>query len=238
MTVERVIEFEGQEIHYLLERKRVKNLNLRINRDGSVYVSANRLVSIERIDNFVARKGRFILKAQKRFREIASKESFPKQYVNGELFSLLGREISLKVEQRAREGVSYDGVYLRLCVKYPDDFAKKQRMLKRYLDEQCRILFGEILLEVYPLFQKYGVPMPELRIREMKTQWGSCLTKKGIITLNKRLLAFPRPVIEYVAVHEFCHFIHPNHSKGFYALLAVMMPDWKERKACLERRGV
>ena len=116
MTVERVIEFEGQEIHYLLERKRVKNLNLRINRDGSVYVSANRLVSIERIDNFVARKGRFILKAQKRFREIASKESFPKQYVNGELFSLLGREISLKVEQRAREGVSYDGgVFAAVC---------------------------------------------------------------------------------------------------------------------------
>ena len=238
MTAERIIEFEGQKIHYLLERKRVKNLNLRINRDGSVYVSANRLVSIERIDNFVTRKGGFILKAQKRFREIASKESLPKQYVSGELFSLLGREISLKVEQSAREGVSYDGGYLRLYVKESDDFAKKQRMIKRYQDEQCRILFGEILLEVYPLFQKYGVPMPELRIREMKTQWGSCLTKKGIITLNKRLLAFPRPVIEYVVVHEFCHFIHPNHSKSFYALLAVMMPDWKERKACLERRGV
>jgi len=33
-----------------------------------------------------------------------------------------------------------------------------------------------------------------------------------------------------VVYHEFCHFLHPDHSKKFYACLSKFVPDWKERK--------
>jgi predicted metal-dependent hydrolase len=69
----------------------------------------------------------------------------------------------------------------------------------------------------------------------MTSRWGSCQPKRGLITLNKRLLEVPRNCIEYVVMHEFVHFIHPNHSKQFYEFLSVLMPDWKERKAFLEK---
>ena len=61
------------------------------------------------------------------------------------------------------------------------------------------------------------------------------MPRKGIITLNKRLLEAPRYCIEYVVMHEFCHFIHPDHSKHFYAFLTMLMPDWKERKRILDQ---
>ena len=38
-----------------------------------------------------------------------------------------------------------------------------------------------------------------------------------------------------VRKYKFCHFIHPNHSKHFYSFLAMLMPDWKERKTVLDR---
>ena len=82
-------------------------------------------------------------------------------------------------------------------------------------------------------FEKYGVERPQLRIRDMKSRWGTCHVKKGIVTLNKRLLAAPRGAVEYVVLHELCHLIYPDHSKQFYDFLAVMMPDWKERKQLL-----
>ena len=200
-----------------------------------VYVSANPQVPVEKVDDFVVSKGDYIRLAQKRFSDMAQYTPQPKQYVSGETFYLLGKGIRLKVEEDSRNTISSDGIYLRLSIKDPGDFAKKKRMVTRYLDEQCRTVFGEIIAETYPVFQKYGVAMPTLRIRDMETRWGSCLVKKGILTLNKRLLEAPRNCIEYVVMHEFCHFIHPNHSKHFYTFLTMLMPDWKERKTILDR---
>lgn len=235
MAQKRTVVYENNEILYLLEQKQVKNLNLRVHKDCMVYVSANPDIPAEKVDDFVVSKGAYIRSAQRKFREIAQYASQPKQYVSGETFYLLGRGVRLKVEKNVRDRISSDGVYLYLCVKETEDFAKKQKMVTRYLDEQCRCIFGEIILETYPVFQKYGVPMPELRIRNMETRWGSCLAQKGVVTLNKRLLEAPRNCIEYVVMHELCHFIHPNHSKQFYAFLTMLMPDWKQRKEALDK---
>ena len=38
---QRTITIEGQPLEYTLERKPVKNVNLHVRKDGSVYVSAN-----------------------------------------------------------------------------------------------------------------------------------------------------------------------------------------------------
>lgn len=230
----RTISADGNQILYELERKNVKNLNLHIRRDGTVYVSANRLVPVEQVDAFLESKIGFILNARKRFAEQAQYRPQPKQYVSGETFYIQGRGLRLQVVQAAKDQISSDGVHLYLQVRDPMDFEKKKRMVSRFIDQQCRQVFGEIVAEVYPIFQKYGVAMPTLRIRDMETRWGSCLAKKGIITLNKRLLEAPRYCIEYVVTHEFCHFIHPNHSKQYYAFLTMLMPDWRERKKVLD----
>ena len=235
MSQERTVLYENNVIHYLLEQKQVKNINLRIHKDCMVYVSANPDVPAEKVDDFVVSKGAYICSSQRKFREMAQYAPQPKQYVSGETFYLLGRGVRLKVEKNLRDTIFSDGVYLYLSVKDTEDFTKKQRMVTHYLDEQCRTIFAEIISEIYPVFQKYGVSMPTLRIRDMETRWGSCLAKKGVITLNKRLLEAPRDCIEYVVMHEFCHFIHPNHSKHFYSFLAMLMPDWKERKRALDR---
>ena len=84
------------------------------------------------------------------------------------------------------------------------------------------------------LFQKYEIVLPSLIIRNMTSRWGSCQIKRNTITLNSRLIETPRECIEYVIVHEFTHFLYPNHSRKFYDLLAVFMPDWKERKNTME----
>lgn len=230
----RTISSDGNQISYDLERKNVKNLNLHVRRDGSVYVSANKLVPAEQVDAFLESKVSFILNAQKRFQEQAQYKPQPKQYVSGETFYIQGRGLRLQVAQAAKDRIYSDGVHLYLEVKDPMDFEKKKRMVSKFIDQQCRQVFGEIVAEVYPVFQKYGVAIPTLRIRDMETRWGSCLAKKGIITLNKRLLEAPRHCIEYVVIHEFCHFIHPNHSKQYYAFLTMLMPDWRERKKVLD----
>lgn len=230
---QRTITVDGREIAYQLERKRVKNLNLRVRRDGSVYVSAAGFVPQAEIEAFLIQKGQYILRAIDYAAGLERPR--PKRFVSGETFVILGRELCLQVLQGTAEGVSSDGAVLYLRVKDTDDFPRKQRLMAKYLDQRCRAIFTEILEESYPPFQKYGVAMPALRIRDMTSRWGSCLKSKGVVTLSKRLLAAPRGCMEYVVVHELCHLVHPNHSKQFYGLLAAQMPDWRERKAALDK---
>ena len=184
---ERTVCAGEKNIKYILERKQVKNINLRVRPDGSVRVSAGPWVDASQIDDFVLSKAEFILEAMKRFENMAeAEEEFQSE---------------LDKAKVGRESLLADAS-----------------------------VFTEILDEFYPLFVPYGVKKPKLRVRTMKSCWGSCLVNKGIITLNRKMLMKPRECIEYVVVHELCHFIHPNHSKQFYGFMEQFMPDWKERK--------
>lgn len=237
-SIMRSVIVDKGEINYCLERKTVKNLNLRIRKDGNVFVSANNDVPLEEIDEFVRSKSDYVLASVKKFEEMAQCRPQPKQYVSGESFYVQGRALRLKVSNADKDRVNTDGVYIFLEVKDPDDFDRKHKLISRFLNKQCKLVFEEVIDELYPAFKKYGVDKPMLKIRDMETRWGSCLAKKGIITLNKRLLEAPRNCIEYVVMHELCHFIQPNHSKHFYSFLTMLMPDWKERKVLLEKTAV
>jgi len=234
---QRLVNCIHGEISYLLTRKPVKNINLRIKPDGRVLVSANESVPVDFIDGFIENKQRYILSILARYDEKRKLiQPIPKRYVSGENYDLLGKSLRLKVEEAEKEIVYTDGIYIFLKVKDKDDFRHKEILMTKWLKEYQRKVFDELISEKYSQFQKYGVPYPKLKVRYMTSRWGSCHTEKGVITLNSQLIAAPRNCIEYVVLHEFVHFIHPNHSKEFWNFVAMMMPDWKERKAELEKR--
>ena len=87
----------------------------------------------------------------------------------------------------------------------------------------------------YPLFAAScpGGRMPRVAVRDMRTRWGSCSLRTGTLAFARRLCAMPAPAQEYVVVHEFCHFAHPDHSPAFWAAVAAVLPDYRARKALL-----
>ena len=99
----------------------------------------------------------------------------------------------------------------------------------------CKETITSLCQNIYPKFEKYGVSFPIIRFRNMISRWGSCQPKRGVLTFNYALVEAPISCIEYVVVHEFTHFLHPNHSRKFYQQLSMFMPDWEERKRILEK---
>ena len=59
----KAIVLNGREVSYELERKRVKNINLRIRSDCSVYVSANDRIADSVIEEFLHKKAEYIVSA-------------------------------------------------------------------------------------------------------------------------------------------------------------------------------
>ena len=88
----------------------------------------------------------------------------------------------------------------------------------------------------YPQFAAScpGRRMPKIAVRDMTTRWGSCSLRTGTLAFARRLCVMPLAAQEYVVVHEFTHFLQPDHSHRFYQQLAMFMPDWEERKRILE----
>ena len=78
--------------------------------------------------------------------------------------------------------------------------------------------------------------MPRIRVRDMTSRWGSCSLKTGTLCFARRLCVMPPPAQEYVVVHEFCHFAHPDHSPAFWAAVEKALPDYRTGKQMLRGR--
>lgn len=231
----RSVSCSDSTLQYKLIRKPVKNVNLRIKSDGTIFVSANNQVPVEFIDSFVVSREVQINRSLKKFADYRKYIAQPKQYVSGESFYLLGKNLQLKVIEDNMEKVISDGIHIFLYVKEKANFLRKETLLNDWLRDIQEQTFREICDKTYPIFKKYGIGYPEIKVRFMTSRWGSCRPTKGRITLNSRLIAAPRHCIEYVILHEFTHFLYPNHSKGFYSFVAIQMPDWRVRKQELEK---
>lgn len=221
-------------LEYELIRKPVKNINLRVKADGKITVSANNRVPVEYIESFLKEKQDFIIRALDKFakrREHIS--ALPREYVSGETFYILGKSLQLKVIEAKEETIISDGEFIYLSVKNVDDMRHKEILINKWLKDIQTDTFNQICQEVYQKFKEYDIKYPVIKMRKMKSRWGSCQPSRGVITLNSRLIELPRKCIEYVVLHEFAHFIHPNHSKHFYDFVTKLMPDWKDRKRLL-----
>ncbi len=220
-------------IEYIYTEKDVKNINLRIKSTGEVLVSAHKKVGIKRVERFLIEKADFIFKHLDTFSKKRNDIPLYKKYTSGESYWYLGRRLTLLVLKDNKEHVSIEGNNLLLIIKNPDDVKRKEKLVKKFFDKKCIDSFEEIALETYKACHMHNFPYPTIKIRAMKSRWGSCMVSKKQITLNKKLIEAPLKCIEYVILHEFVHFTHPNHSKNFYDMLSILMPDWKERKKIL-----
>ena len=230
----RTLQLDKQWVQYDLTYKNIKNINLRIKSDGSIMVSAPEHISCDKIDQFMTAKSNYIINSLNKFKEIPIYKPKEKRYISGESFKYLGNDLRLKLILQDKNEVHSDGIYIYLGVKDKDNYSKKKSLVENWIRYQTMKIYTEIAYDVYKKFIKYGIDFPIIKIRKMKKRWGSCQPQTKTITINSQLIEAPRFCIEYVMMHEFCHFIHPNHSKDFYTLLQVMMPDWKERKKMLE----
>ena len=222
-----------RQVEYYLTRKRIKNINIRIKSDLSVSVSAPNRVSVKEIENLLITKTDFILNALDKYEQRQKNSPKPLGYKSGDTVILFGEHMKLTAIRAEKNEVGRIGGEILLATK-TDDTELKKKTLDKWLRQQCK---GEVIRaceKVYPDFQRLGVQYPEITFRKMSARWGSCRPFENRLCFNTELYKMPRAFIEYVAAHEFTHFLNPNHSKDFYRQLEMIMPDWKERKRLSE----
>ena len=210
-------------------RKDVKNITLKVRPNGEAILTTPKAASDEHIKFIIEKRAKWI--AQKRA-FFASFKTPQKEYVSGEDFKYLGRSYRLKVVQSKEEHVKLQCGYLGLFVKDKSDIKRKRDLVYEWYYEKAMLYFFNILQEFNKIVKQ---DIKSVKIRQMKTRWGSCNPYKSYINLNIELIKKPRACIEYVVFHELVHLLYPDHSKNFYDYLTLYMPNWQKRKEILER---
>ena len=212
-------------------KKDVKHINLKVKPSGEVILTAPTDSNERDIEYVLKKRADWINKKIAFFdthRDIEEKE-----YVSGENFRYLGRNYRLKVLESREEGVKLQRGYLQIFVKNTVDIERKKRLLHKWYSQKAKLHFSKAIEKYKPIVKQN---IETVRIREMKTRWGSCNPSRGYINLNLKLIEKPTECIEYVVFHELAHLIHANHSVKFYNYLNLFMPDWKKRKVRLESK--
>lgn len=213
-----------------LIRSRRRTLSLEVRRDASLVVRAPLSLHESFIHDFIRKKAKWIFKKQQEFNVKGPQQSGCKPVREGEIFLRLGERHSLKMNAgRLRKVELKDG-----CLHLPH---QKTKEAARLLEEWYR---REALRLIAPRAASYaetrGLRYRSISITGARGRWGSC-SSGGRLNFSWRLIQAPGEVVDYVVVHELAHLKHKNHSKKFWAEVAVMMPEYQMHEQWLKKNA-
>lgn len=218
---------------YVLKFEARKTLSLTVTPDIELIVKAPIKTEQERIELFLRKKWLWLEKQVKYFSKF-KKKIYRREYVSGENLLYLGRQYQLIVERSKESGVSLQRGKLILTTNSSiTDSEINKRLLRRWFRERALSVFNDRLAIVIDKFEYKN--QPTISIKSMEKRWGSFVDQKRII-LNDKLIHASKDCIDYVVIHELCHFKYKKHSNAFYRLLTERCPDWEKIKEKLETR--
>ena len=188
--------------------KNNKNMYLRIKDDLKVVITAPKRTPERVITSFISKNIDYIKKIIIQKEQIKTKKQYKLEYL-GNIYDIC----------RINEKNIYIGdtkAFVGTKVNLDTWYKKKSKEVFETYYNNCFEQFKESKIK------------PDLKIRKMKSKWGVCNITNKTITLNQELIKLDSKYLEYVIYHELCHLKHPNHSKDFWNLVEVYIPNYKQ----------
>ena len=214
-------------------RKDIKNLHVGVYPpSGRVRVAAPLRLDDDAVRAAVTSRLGWIRRQQDEFAR--QDRQSQREFVTGESHYFEGRRYRLDVmELDGRPMVRIlNNTTMILRVRPASDRDVREAVLRRWYRSQLRGRLPALLAEWEP---KIGVRVAEVRIKQMKTLWGSCNKDARRIWLNLELAKKQASCLEYIIVHELVHLIERSHNDRFWDLMDKHMPQWRLHRNELNR---
>lgn len=189
-------------------RKNNKNVYFRF-KDGKLVITCNRIVSLKTIKDLIKNNEKALYKMYLKNTE---------EMQNDLLFNYLGNKYTIIYDNITKD-VYFDNNFV---------FTKDKKTLDKFYEKECIRIFQNEVNRIVPYFN--NIPKFTLKIRKMKTRWGVNNITKRNITLNSELLKKKPHLLDYVIIHELCHFYEANHSIRFWNHVSKYYPKYKEAR--------
>lgn len=223
-----------KKIPYEVVRSRRKTADIIIERDGSVLVRAPEWADHEQVENIVESKNYWIYQSLAEWRDLNATRVL-REYKGGEGFLYLGRAHRLLLVANQREPLLLKNgrFLLRRDLVEQGEIEAAKTAFKDYYVARGLERIGERVGYFAP---KAGVAPSGVDVRELGHRWASC-SPTGKLAFHWKCMMAPQTIIDYIVVHELCHFHHRDHTDAFWNEVDKVMPDYRERKEWLRKNG-
>ena len=221
----------------IIKYKRIKNIYIRVKPDLNIHVTAPKRVAKKYIKEIIEKRKEWIEERIETMQKKNIHDISLKKLEDGNEIFYLGKSYMLKTIKSKRENIILAGRMMYMYVNIKNDFQnngdkrKKELLLDIWYKKEAIKLFDELIKKYSSLM---NIKVETFTAKKLKSKWGSCDTAKKHIVLNLELIKYPIYAIEYIILHEMAHLIYPNHSKNFYNMVALYMPEWKKAKIILD----
>lgn len=241
------IKIGGHEIEYVLRKKfSTRNLSMRLDFSRRLYISAPRLMSTNRILDFLKEKESWLKKNIEKLDQKNEEKALHKKDVKeGESFVLLGQKYKLDIRFISKKrGDAYfecleDGKNnLVLEINENTQFRDIPEVGRGAIDKLYKQFAKQYFTErVAKLNEEhYGFKYRDIRVKNQMTRYGSC-SSKGNLNFNWKVIMAPAEVVDYLLAHELSHLGQMNHSAKFWALVARACPQYEKHRKWLKAKG-
>jgi len=223
-----------KDIPYEIVRSRRATADIVIERDGRVVVRAPETIGDERIEDMVDAKRYWIYKNLAEWRDLNATRVL-REYKKGEGFLYLGRSYRLSLVADQEEALLLkDG---RFCLRRDlVDTGSIAATKAAFRDYYIRRGKERLTARVKYFAPKVGVQPRRTSIRELGHRWASC-SPAGDLAFHWKCLMAPATIIDYIVVHELCHFLHPDHTDAFWNEVDKIIPTYTQRREWLRKNG-
>ncbi len=233
-------QLQKHEVAYCLRRSTRRSIGFSIGPKG-LEVTAPQWATMGSIESALQTKSGWIVR---KLQEAAQRQSIRQEarihWQDGGVLDYLGQPMALRLtgdvlqplrtRQVHREQRADGSQRLHLPLAEQASEAQVRASVQAWILREARTHFTARLLHFAPLV---GVRWNALRLSSAATRWGSA-NSEGVIRLNWRLMQHSPRIIDYVVVHELAHLHHMDHSPQFWAVVAGVLPDWKQLRSTLK----
>jgi len=160
-----------------------------------------------------------------------------KQFQNGDVVVVGERRYTILLNLKDRVTSTAKLVGDTICLELNENLNTWQRtrtaktLLSRIVAKDFQAEISRRVEEMNA--QTFRQPIQSVNLKYNHSNWGSC-SRSGNVNLSTRLLFAPKPVQDYVMLHELAHLVEMNHSDRFWALVERHMPNYTEAEKWLK----
>ncbi len=228
----RTVSLSSGDVDVDIIRSSRRTVALYVRSGGTLLIRAPWFVPVSILMKFAAGKAGWIEKQITRLKNVTPPGS-PLAISDGSTVPFMGRQVEVQVIRGTVRRVTKYGDKLILTVRDDSTPEGLDGMTEAWYLREAQAYLPARTRELAAMHSAI-LPAPgTVNVRKMKRRWGTCHTG-GAIWLNRELIKKDPDLIDYVIIHELCHLVHHNHGKEYYALLGMIVPDFRDKRRRLQ----